>query len=123
MKVIVAGSRSIKSYSIVSTAIMSAPFKIDEIVSGTAYGVDKLGEAYALRHKIKVSQFPADWNKYGKSAGYKRNEQMADYADALIAVWDGVSKGTNHMIEIAKRKNLKIFIYTIKSEEQYEKIN
>lgn len=51
---------------------------------------------------------PADWNKYGKSAGYKRNEQMAIYADACLAFWDGKSKGTKHMIGLAKRHNLRL---------------
>jgi len=57
-----------------------------------------------------VAKFPADWNKFKKSAGYKRNVEMAENADALIAFYDGKSKGTGHMIDIAKEKNLLIRI-------------
>ena len=81
-----------------------------EIVSGAANGADKLGEKYASEKEYSIKQFPADWNKYGKSAGYKRNEEMARYADALIAFWDGESKGTKHMIDLANKYNLKINI-------------
>ena len=63
---------------------------------------------YANERGYPIKQFPADWNKYGKSAGYKRNEEMAKYADALIAFWDGKSKGTKHMIDLAKRYGLKV---------------
>ena len=79
-----------------------------EIVSGTANGADKLGEKYANDNGYPIKQFSANWDKYGKSAGYKRNAQMADYADTLIAFWDGKSRGTKHMIDLAKRGNLKV---------------
>lgn len=52
--------------------------------------------------------FKADWDKHGKAAGFKRNTEMAKYADALIAFWDGKSKGTKHMIDTAKSHNLKV---------------
>ena len=60
-----------------------------EIASGAAKGADKLGEQYAKERGFKLTKFPANCNKYGKTAGPKRNQQMAQYADALIAIWDG----------------------------------
>ena len=103
MKVIVAGSRSIASIKRVKTAISNAAFDITEVVSGGSHGVDRLGEEWAIVYFIPVKQFKADWNRYGKAAGPIRNRQMAEYADALIAVWDGKSRGTLNMIEEMKR--------------------
>ena len=71
------------------------------IVSGTANGADKMGEHYATVYNYKVERYPADWNRFGKRAGYIRNETMAQNADALVALWDGESRGTKHMIDIA----------------------
>lgn len=113
MKAIIAGSRNIIEYDIVEECILKSGFNITEIVSGTANGVDKLGEQYAHHHNIPIKQFPADWNNLGKRAGYVRNGEMADYAEALIAIWDGQSKGTKHMIDLAKKKNLIIHVEII----------
>lgn len=111
MKVIVAGSRSISDYDLVEQAIKESGFEITEIVSGCARGVDRLGEKYAFLNGLAVRAFPANWNMYGKRAGYLRNERMAIYADAVVAVWDGQSKGTKHMIDFAKGKGLHIFVF------------
>ena len=92
-----------------TTASGGVPQTDIEIVSGTAKGADQLGEKYAKEKGYPVKQFPADWSK-GKSAGYVRNEEMAKYADALIAFWNGLSKGTGHMIDLAKKYKLKIRI-------------
>ena len=116
MKVIIAGSRTIINPKLeVATAIYSCPFakNITEIVSGTCRGIDKAGEYYGELGGYKVTRFPAAWAIFGKKAGYIRNERMANYADALIAIWDGKSKGTKHMIDIARKKGLKIYIYMI----------
>lgn len=110
MKVIIAGSRSVNSYEAVKKAVKDSGFPISEVISGTAMGIDQLGEAWALGHKISVKKFPADWNKYGRSAGFKRNEQMVEYADALIAVWDGRSKGTLHTIRLAEKAKIPLFV-------------
>ena len=59
-----------------------------------------------MRKDGKCYRFPADWDKYGKAAGYKRNGEMARNADALIAFWDGKSRGTKHMIDLAKKYDL-----------------
>ena len=107
-KVIIAGSRSFNDYNLLESKLdfyLSQRSDV-EIVSGTCYGADKLGEIYAIKHKLPIKQFPADWNKYGKSAGYRRNSQMADYADACVVFWDGKSKGAQHMINLAKAKGI-----------------
>lgn len=110
MKVIIAGSRNITDYKLVLDAIEKSGFFISEVVSGAAAGVDRLGERYALEHQLKINVFYPNWDKYGKRAGYLRNEKMAEFADALIAIWDGKSRGTEHMINIANERNIHIFI-------------
>jgi hypothetical protein len=105
MKTIIAGSRTITDMAHISEAVDESGFEITEVVSGCADGVDKLGEEWADWMGLPVKRFPADWKQYGKSAGYQRNEEMARYADALIAIWDGSSKGTAHMIDTAKKSN------------------
>jgi hypothetical protein len=113
MKIIIAGSRDICDYEIVKLAIQESQFHITTIISGTAIGIDKLGEKYGIDNNIPIDKHPANWVKYGKRAGYLRNSEMAEVADGLIAIWDGVSKGTNHMINIAKQKKLKVFVKII----------
>jgi hypothetical protein len=112
-KVIVAGSRTIKDYKVVEKAIIDSSFEITEIVSGTAQGVDKLGEKYADLNGIPIKRFVAEWDRLGKSAGPIRNEEMACYADALIAVRQNRSRGTTDMINRAKAHGLQVFIRDI----------
>ena len=114
MKVIIAGSREITDFALVKQAVDASTFKITEVVSGTARGVDKLGEHWASLYEIPIKTFPAEWDTFGKPAGFVRNVKMAEYADALIAIWDGKSRGTKHMIDQAKLKLLKVFIYIVK---------
>ena len=109
MKVIIAGSRDCTDMKILLEAIDESKFNISEVISGGARGADALGETWAKNNNIPLKIFPADWN-IGKSAGYIRNKQMAEYGNALIALWNGESKGTNHMIEIAKNLNLKVYV-------------
>ena len=111
-KIIIAGSREFNDYKLLESKMDTIISKLTniEIVSGTCYGADQLGERYANQHNLQIKQFPADWNKYGKSAGYKRNVQMADYADMCVVFWNGISRGTKHMIDIAKSKGLKLEI-------------
>lgn len=107
---IIAGSRTFDSYEAMERfcdKALSNQTNI-EIVSGTASGADRLGEEYAKRKNYQIVYFPADWDKHGKSAGYIRNKQMAEYADALIAFWDGQSKGTQNMIDLAKQHKLQV---------------
>lgn len=74
-------------------------------------GADIHGETVARSMGIPVARFPADWEQYGRSAGVRRNAQMAQYADALIAVWDGESRGTKSMINLAVANGLIVFVY------------
>lgn len=114
MKTIIAGGRYITDYQLVIDAVRLSGFVITEVVSGGASGVDALGEKWAIEHSVPVKKFPANWEKFGKKAGPLRNEQMADCADALIAVWDGLSRGTLNMIENADRRGLKVYVYEVK---------
>lgn len=113
MRVIIAGSRGITDYALVSHAIQNSGFPISRVISGAARGVDQLGERWAKEHRIPVLRMPAEWTKYGRSAGYRRNEDMASVGDALIAIWDGRSPGTRHMIETASRRGLHVFVYPL----------
>lgn len=112
LKTIIAGSRTITDFETVAEAIKASAFPIVEVVSGAARGVDTLGEEWAEVHKIPIKRFPANWNTHGKKAGPLRNIEMAEYADALIAIWDGESRGTKHMIDEATKHGLQVFVYT-----------
>ena len=111
MKVIVAGSRFFDNYEVVVRSIMVSGFHMTELVCGMCRGPDLIAASWAYREGIKVTPFPADWDKYGKAAGPIRNQQMADYADALVAIWDGKSRGTRSMIDRAKKKGLLVYVY------------
>lgn len=121
MRIIIAGSRDFNNYAILKhnviniLLILSPSGELNaEFISGTARGADQLGEKFAEEYNYPIKRFPADWDKYGKSAGYKRNEQMALYAKedngVLVAFWDGQSKGTKHMIDLANKHGLRVFI-------------
>ena len=120
MRVIIAGSRTITDYSIVEKAVRESGLadQTTEVVCGMARGVDMLGRRWAMEHKIPVKEFPADWNRLGKSAGFVRNGLMEKYAaegeggpegGALIAVTTG-SLGTKDMIASARRSGLKVWV-------------
>ena len=113
-KVIIAGGREYSDYEYLRScadADLAGITDEIEIVSGKASGADALGERYAQEKGYKVAAFPADWNRYGRSAGPRRNRQMAEYADALIAFWDGQSRGTKNMIDTATAKGLKVSVH------------
>lgn len=114
-KVIIAGTRDFADYELLKEkcdAILSSK-KMDYnivIVSGTARGADRLGERYARERGYRIDRHPADWDRDGNSAGPIRNALMADNAHALIAFWDGRSRGTMNMIRTAKAKGLMVRI-------------
>lgn len=112
MWVIVAGSRDITDFEVVKTAIEESGMNITKVVSGKARGIDTLGEKWAKLNDVPVEECPADWDRYGKSAGYVRNDEMAQIADGLIAIWDGKSKGTKHMIDLAHKEGVEVFVWT-----------
>lgn len=82
---------------VLDAAIAMGVFPVKEIVSGGARGVDLAGESLALETHVPVKRFPAEWDKHGKGAGPIRNKQMAEYADALLLIWDGKSRGSANM--------------------------
>ena len=112
MKIIVAGSRTFDDYTLLKEKLdfFLKNQKDVVIVSGTAKGADKFGELYAEENYLKVEQYPAMWDLFGKKAGYMRNEEMAKVADGAIIFWDGKSSGTKHMIELSKKYKLKVRI-------------
>lgn len=111
MRTIIAGSRTITSYELIPQVAQYSEYPITEVVSGGATGVDSLGEKFAKDNGIDLVIFPANWNKYFKRAGYIRNQKMANYAECLIAIWDGSSKGTKHMIDIMEALGKPVYIY------------
>jgi hypothetical protein len=117
MRTIVAGSRDNISVGDVHKAIRDAPWTPSVVVSGNARGVDKFGEIWATENEVPVEKHPAQWGIFGKSAGYIRNAEMASNAEALIAVWDGSSRGTEHMINTAKQRGLKVYVHKVTKEK------
>lgn len=107
MKIIIAGGRDYHLNENDFSKLDQLKDTISEVVSGCARGVDTAGEMWAKKNNIPVKKFPADWEKFGKSAGYRRNQQMAEYADAVVLFPGG--KGTGHMYDIAKRMELVIY--------------
>ena len=117
MRVIIAGSRTVCDYSEVAAAVRRSGFNITQVVSGLARGGDMLGIEWADNHSIGVLTFAAQWiSKDGErdlSAGRVRNTKMAEYADALVAVWDGESNGTAHMIREMQKRNKPVYVYRV----------
>lgn len=124
-KVIIAGSRGFSNYKLLReqcNKYLREKRKTCNIiiVSGNARGADSLGEKYAKDEGFDLEIYPAQWKKLGKQAGFRRNEQMAEVADALIAFWDGESHGTKHMIDIMTNKGLptKVINYETTDKEK-----
>lgn len=130
MRIIIAGGREFNDIELLERSchdifrkladegLLTNDIRVDipnmEIVCGKARGADTLGEDFGKRYGIKIKYFPANWDAYGKSAGYIRNKEMAKYAKeddgVLIAFWDKKSKGTKHMIDLANNENLRVFV-------------
>lgn len=119
MHCIIAGSRSITNYDLVVQAIEESGFLLTEVISGHAKGVDQLGERWAKEHNVRLHIMPAEWAKYGRSAGIRRNGDMARYAlerklltgepAGLILVWDGQSKGSASMAASGTYFQLRVY--------------
>ncbi len=112
MKTIIAGSRDGVTYSDIKQAVVDCGWEITEVIEGGARGADAYGKIWAKNNKVPCTSMPAEWDKYGKSAGYRRNQDMANVAEALVAIRVGgeASKGTTHMIKIAEAKGLRIYV-------------
>lgn len=120
MKLIIAGSRSFTNYErfILSVKAFAELLPEDntgdiEIVTGMAKGPDLMAFKFASENKIKVHCFPANWDKYGKRAGFVRNEEMGKFGDMLLAFWDGQSKGTKHMIDYMRTLGKPVFLINV----------
>lgn len=113
MKTIIAGSRNLDRAEYVQEAVQECGWQVIHIVSGCARGIDQQGEEYARLNNIPFSQYPPYWNLHGNSAGVIRNQRMAENAEALIAIWDGESRGTKHMIDTARKRGLQVYIKQI----------
>ena len=141
MIVIICGSRNFNNYDVVEKAIKKSGFNITTVYSGGAKGADALGEAWAKLNNIPIVQFPAKWNdlkqanamiktrenpwthkkeRYCHNAGILRNEEMLNSgAEAVIAIQEEVTPGTQHMIKIAKQKDIPVYIYQ-KEDQDYD---
>lgn len=106
----IVGSRLFNDYEFMKR-ILDRFFSCKIIVSGGAKGADNLAEKYAKENNIATIIFPAEWDRYGKSAGFKRNKIIVDNSDLIIAFWDGKSKGTANTIKLAREQNKEVFIY------------
>jgi hypothetical protein len=105
MKIAIVGSRAFSDYELMEKwipALIPQKEAITEIVSGGARGADSLAERYARKHEIPLKVFPANWNLYGKSAGFMRNAEIVAYCDRVIAFWDGFSHGTQDTMNKAR---------------------
>lgn len=91
------------------------PENVTEIISGGAKGIDTCAKEYALAHNIPIKEFLPDYRRYRHGAPFKRNLQIIEYADYVLAFWDGKSKGTEYMINNCKKFNRKCEVITIKS--------
>lgn len=112
MKYAIVGSRGFLEYKIMEK-FLNKFGDIDEIISGGAKGADSMAELYAREKGIKLTIFPADWEKYGKSAGMIRNKDIINNCDVCVAFWDGISKGTKNSISLAQKQNKMVYIKNI----------
>ncbi len=110
MRTVICGSRDLEDWELLKATIANAPFPVTEIVSGMAEGIDLLAVDYAVIYGIPWIEMPAEWKKYGVSAGFIRNTQMLEISEAAIAVWNGYSRGTAHTIREAKRLNKSLHV-------------
>jgi hypothetical protein len=112
MKIAVIGSRTFNDYSLLKEKLdeISKSIQITEIISGGAKGADSLAEKYAREKGLLTHIIKPDWEKFGKSAGFRRNQDIINESDFCLAFWDGQSKGTLHSIELAKKKGIPVTI-------------
>lgn len=116
--VIIAGGRDFNDYDLLEEKCKDVlrlymAYRNVTIISGDATGADTLGERFAKEYRLKSLIFPAEWQKYGRAAGPIRNQEMANLADAVIAFWDGKSRGTKNMIDLAQAKGLSTHVVYI----------
>lgn len=119
MRVVIAGSRDLTDDCLVEEAVRLSGFTVTTVLSGAARGIDQIAERWAERQGVPVERFPADWKRYGRAAGPRRNTAMVEAAaqapegGAVIAVWNGISRGTRHTIDIARQRGVPVFILRV----------
>jgi hypothetical protein len=123
MKLIIAGSRDMEFSELILNDISRSIFpglidEATEIVSGMASGIDQVGVDYSKIHDIKLKRCYANWDKHGRAAGPIRNKEMAEYADALLLIWDGQSKGSSNMKKEMEKLNKPIYEIIIKGPKE-----
>ena len=111
MKYIIAGGRKFCDSVLMNRVLRKLLTRDDSVIVGGAPGADTLGQDWADYHQLDYEVMKANWSKYGKRAGVLRNAEMAEAGDALVAFWDGESKGTRHMIDTALSKGLEVHVY------------
>lgn len=107
MKVAIVGSRGLQ----VAHLENYLPAGVTEIVSGGARGIDTCARAYARSHQIKLTEFLPEYEKYGRSAPLRRNITIIEYADLVLAFWDGASRGTKFVIDNCKRRGIPVRVF------------
>lgn len=109
MRIAVIGSRELK----IDNLEAYLPDGVTEIVSGGAKGVDTSAKEFASTHGIKLTEFLPDYKRYGRSAPLKRNINIIENADLVLAFWDGFSRGTKYVIDNCRKRNIPIIVHTI----------
>lgn len=113
MRLLICGSRTLGSYQLIDEAIKESGFKPTEVITGGAYGVDYWANLWAKENGIDQVIMPANWKRDGKAAGPIRNKKMVQRADAILAIWDGKSKGTQHAIHCAAKEQMLLFVFRV----------
>lgn len=113
LRTIIAGSRDLHSYRLVARVMEECGWVPSVVLSGGARGIDTVGAWWAKDNGIHVERWEARWDLHGRAAGIRRNVEMAKNADALVAVWDGSSRGTAHMIDEARRRGLRVYVMDV----------
>jgi hypothetical protein len=115
MKLIIAGSRTVTDYRLLCQVLAPDKERITQVITGGARGADQLGYRWAWKHAVKHQLFRAEWARFGKSAGVRRNYQMAQAGDILVALWDGQSAGTRHMMQCMQQLGKPVVVVRVAS--------
>ena len=113
MKIVIAGSRSFHDYQLLCQTLAPERHRITQVITGGARGADQLGYRWAWKHAVRHQCFRADWERFGKAAGVRRNHQMAQAGDMLLAFWDGRSAGTRHMISCMEQLSKPVVVVRV----------
>src|SRR5262249_34091283 len=115
MKLIIAGSRTFADYQLLCQTLAPERPRITQVLTGDARGAEQLGYRWAWKHQVKHQLFRAAWERFGKSAGVRRNYQMAQAGDMLLAFWDGQSPGTAHMVQFMRQLGKPVVVIRVEA--------